>query len=229
MQSSSTGGHPPQDSDFAPSSPPTPASNSKTYLIPPIIEPSGSTRSKSRSERDDFYAGPLPPQQQQGTSLSSLRPAFSKDGKGKGRPDSLHSASPIRPSPRPSAVQEPPPAPPNEVLTRDAAEEPSTSAGAAVILQQDLQLATQDTDVVMRDRMLVRILHSKQDGFTKYMDETQLAEVTDIRQEEWGEFIVIWRRGRIELYEDYVRVHSVSGTLFLKSAFHRPLERWSGS
>jgi len=206
MQSSPSGHQPPQDSDSTPSSPPTPAINSKTHLIlPPIIERSGSATSKVHSERDALHAGVPPPKKRSSASLSSSRRTFSK---GKGRPASLQSGSHTHPSSHPPPAQEPPPAPPTEVLTRDATEEPSTSAGAAVILQQDLQLPTQDTDVVMRDRMLVRILHCKQEGFARYMDETYLAEITDVKQEEWGEFIVVWRRGRIELYEDYVSVHS---------------------
>lgn len=183
-------------SDSAPSSPPTPAHTSKTNLILPR---------KTRSEGEgDALRAVLP--RQRSTSLSSLG-----KGKGKGRAASLHSGPHIHPSPNPSPVQERPPAPPTEVLTRDATEEPGTSAGAAVVLQQALQppVATADNmDVVMRDRMLVRILHSKQDGFARYMDEAHLAELTDVRQEECGEFIVVWRRGRIELYEDYVRAHA---------------------
>lgn len=165
--------HPPQDSDSAPSSPSTPASNSKasnskTNLVrPPSLERSGAATRESHSERD--------------------------------------------------AVQESPPAPPSEVLSREATEEPTTSAGAAAILQQDLQPPTEDTDVVMRDRMLVRILYSKQDGFARYMDETYLTETTDVKQEEWGEFIVAWRRGRIELYEDYVSVRLIPATCMLKA------------
>ena len=204
--------HPPQDPDSTPSSPPTPTGNSKTNLIPPpITERSGSATSETHSERDAPHAELHPPPQQQRTSLSSLRPVFNRGskGKGKGRPTSSHSGPPAHTSSYQSDVQEPPPAPPAEVLTRVATEEPSTSAGAAAILQQDLQPATQDTDVVMRDRMLVRILYSKQDGFARYMDESQFAEITDVKQEEWGEFIAVWRRGRIELYEDYVSVNSI--------------------
>ena len=56
----------------------------------------------------------------------------------------------------------------------DATEVPSTSLGAAVILQQDIQRPTKDTDVVMRDGMLVRILHCKQEGFARYMGRNPL-------------------------------------------------------
>jgi hypothetical protein len=209
MQASASGHRPPQDADSTTSVSPTPANNSKTNLIlPPIIERSRPVTSKALSERDALQTGVPPPKKQRSTSLSSLRHTFSKDSKGKGRPASFHSGPHTHPSPRPPPAQEPPPAPPAEVLTRNPTEEPSTSAGAAVILQQDLQPPTQDTDIVMRDRMLVRVLHCKQEGFTRYMDETQLAEITDIKQEEWGEFIVVWRKGRIELYEDYVSVRS---------------------
>ena len=208
MQSSS-GHQPPQNVDSTTSFPSTPINNSKTNLIPlPIIERSRPVTIKAQSEQDALHKGVPPPKKQRSTSLSSLRQTFSKDSKGKGRPDSFHGGPPIHPSSHSSPAQESPPAPPAEVLTRDATEEPSTSAGAAIILQQDLQPPTQDTDIVMRDRMLVRVLYCKQEGFTRYMDETHLAEITDVKQEEWGEFIVVWRRGRIELYEDYVSVRS---------------------
>ena len=206
MQSSS--GHQlPHDVDSTRSFPLTPINNSKTNLIPlPTIE--RPVTIKAQSERDALHTGVPPPKKQRSTSLSSLRHTFSKDSKGKGRPDSFHSGPPIHPIQHSSPAQELPPAPPSEVLTRDASEEPSTSAGAAVILQQDLQPPTQDTDIVMRDRMLVRVLYCKQQSFTRYMDETHLAEITDVKQEEWGEFIVVWRRGRIEFYEDYVSVRT---------------------
>ena len=217
MQSSYMGdSHLPQDSDSISSSPSTPAGNSETNLVrPPTTEHVGSATSKTHSERDDLPADLRPLPQQRSTSLSSLRPVFSKDSKGKGRPASLHSGSHTRPSSYQSTVQEPAPAPPREVLTREATEEPTTSAGAAAILQQDLQPPTQDTDIVMRDRMLVRILHSKQDASARYMDETYLAEITEVKQEEWGEFIVVWRRGRIELYEDYVCTRLMPATRML--------------
>lgn len=205
VRSSASGHQPPQDADSTAPSLATPANNSKTNLIPPpIIERNRPVTSKAHSEGDALQRSVPPPKKKRSTSLSSLRHAFSKDSKGKGRPASFHNDPHIHPISRPSSTQEPPPAPPAEVLTRDATEEPSTSAGAAVILQQDLQPPTQDTDIVMRDRMLVRVLHCKQEGFTKYMDENQFVEITDVKQEEWGEFIVVWRRGRIELYEDYV-------------------------
>jgi hypothetical protein len=209
MQSSPASDHRPQDSDSVPSSPPTPANNSKANLIPlPLTNRNGSA-SKTYSERGALHLGLPLPKKKRSTSLSSLARSFSKESKGKGRATPSHGGPHTHPSPYPSPVQEPP-APPVEVLNRNAAEEPNTSAGAAAILQQDLQPATQDTDVIMRDRMLVRILHSKQGGFPKYMDEVHLAEITNIKQEEWGEFIVVWRRGRIELYEDYVSARSYS-------------------
>ena len=215
MQSSS--GHQPQhDLSSTTSSPPTPTNNSMTNLIPPpIIEYNRPVTTKAHSEQDGLHTGVPPLKEQRSTSLSSLRHAFSKDSKGKGRPASLHSGPPIHASFYLSPVQELPPASPSEVLTRDATEEPNTSAGAAIILQQDLQPPTQDTDIVMRDRMLVRVLHCKQEGFARYMNETQFAEITDVKQEEWGEFIVVWRKGRIELYEDYVSVRSeIPATLY---------------
>ena len=209
MQSPASGHRSPRDAYSSTSSPPTPANNSKTNLIlPPIIEHNKPVTSKAHSERSALQTGVPPAKTQRSASLSSLRRAFSKDSKGKGRPTSLYSGPHIHSSSHPPPTQELPPVPPAEVLTRDPTEEPSTSAGAAVILQQDLQPPTRDTDIVMRDRMLVRVLHCKQEGFTRYMDETQLAEITGVKQEEWGEFIVVWRRGRIELYEDYVSVRS---------------------
>jgi len=216
----------PRDTYSSTSSPPTPANNSKTNLIlPPIIEHNRPVTSKAHSDQGALQTGAPPAKAQRSTSLSSLRRAFSKDSKGKGRPTSFYSGPHIQSSSRQPPTQEPPPVPPAEVLTRDPTEEPSTSAGAAVILHQDLQPPTRDTDIVMRDRMLVRVLHCKQEGFTKYMDEAQLGEITDVKQEEWGEFIVVWRKGRIELYEDYVSVRSETPpTLYLEP---RSIDHWS--
>ena len=96
----------------------------------------------------------------------------------------------------------------------ESTEELTTSTGVVAILQQDLQPPTEDTDIVMRDRVPVRMLYSKQDGFARYMDETHLTETTNVKQEEWGEFIVAWRRGRIERYEDYVIVRLIPATCY---------------
>ncbi|KAL0580133.1 hypothetical protein V5O48_001909 [Marasmius crinis-equi] len=93
------------------------------------------------------------------------------------------------------------PAPPAEVLQRSGEEVQDTSAGAmsASAELDDLHWG----EVVMRDRMLVRILSSDQSAVPRLFDEHIHRQTRDLDYEDWEEFMAVWRMDRIELYENY--------------------------
>ncbi|KAJ8080665.1 hypothetical protein PM082_017499 [Marasmius tenuissimus] len=93
------------------------------------------------------------------------------------------------------------PAPPGEVLQRTGEEVQDTSAGAMSTSAEisDLQWG----DVVMRDRMLVRILSSNLNALPRFFDDNKHRQTRDLDYEDWEEFMVVWRMDRIELYENY--------------------------
>jgi len=51
--------------------------------------------------------------------------------------------------------------------------------------------------------MLVRINYTKFENLRQF-DEHTNKTTSDLRYEDWGEYMVVWRNDRIELYEDYV-------------------------
>jgi hypothetical protein len=54
--------------------------------------------------------------------------------------------------------------------------------------------------------MLVRVL-STRGGVQKYLDEQQLLEMPEARKDRatmWREYLVVWNKSYIELYEPYV-------------------------
>lgn len=60
------------------------------------------------------------------------------------------------------------------------------------------------------DRMLVRVYHTEQKAFKKAFDEQECRITRGLDHEEWAEFLLIWREQRLELYEDYVCVYTLS-------------------
>lgn len=69
--------------------------------------------------------------------------------------------------------------------------------------------------------MLVRVSYTKVEGLVQF-DESAARTQKDIEQEDWAEFIVVWRKlispkgterkDRLELYEEYVgpsRLHAI--------------------
>lgn len=51
--------------------------------------------------------------------------------------------------------------------------------------------------------MLVRVAYSGLEGFTKF-DESINRTTRDLQYEDWGEFLVAWRRDGLEIYRDHV-------------------------
>ena len=121
-------------------------------------------------------------------------------------------------------VVDPGPAPPNVVLERTGSAVADTSAGATVPHpSEDLQWG----DVVMRgrvctlffymkpnsnhnrfapDRMLVRVMHTSLESVGTSFDETQNRTMDKLHYNEWQEYLVVWRKDQIELYQNYVRI-----------------------
>lgn len=56
--------------------------------------------------------------------------------------------------------------------------------------------------------MIVRVSYSKEQNLGSHFDETQNRSAQHLQYEDWGEFLVIWRRNRVELYENHVGLAS---------------------
>lgn len=56
--------------------------------------------------------------------------------------------------------------------------------------------------------MLVRVFHCSHSGISKTFDEKECSVTRGLLHRDWAEFMVIWHKDRIELYEDYVRFRS---------------------
>lgn len=69
--------------------------------------------------------------------------------------------------------------------------------------------------------MIVRVSYSKEQNLGSHFDETQNRSAQHLQYEDWGEFLVIWRRNRVELYENHVGLalesfwnHRLNGYIF---------------
>ncbi len=52
--------------------------------------------------------------------------------------------------------------------------------------------------------MLVRVSHCKHENIGNNFDDSHCRATRGLRHEGWAELLVVWRKNRIELYEDYV-------------------------
>lgn len=52
--------------------------------------------------------------------------------------------------------------------------------------------------------MLVRVSYSKSESLSPWFDEIQNRTTRYLQYADWAEFMVAWRKDRIEIYEDYV-------------------------
>ncbi|KAI0754967.1 Pleckstrin homology domain-containing protein [Daedaleopsis nitida] len=92
------------------------------------------------------------------------------------------------------------PVPPSEVLARTGDAVKVTSAGA--VEQTTREATTKWGDVIMRDRMLVRVSYTE-DAVSPTFDEWQNRTTRHLENEGWAEYIVAWRKNRLELYENH--------------------------
>ena len=114
------------------------------------------------------------------------------------------------------------PTSPSEVLARSGPEVAETSAGAVEAARVDSM--PEEDGVIMRgqlfmrvrrtratgpdgtessDRMLVRVSHTDADSVGSAFDENRNRITQHLDYEDWSEFMVVWRKGRLELYEDH--------------------------
>ncbi|KAF9242584.1 Pleckstrin homology domain-containing protein [Melanogaster broomeanus] len=92
------------------------------------------------------------------------------------------------------------PVPPDAVLARSGSQLNESSAGAT---EAEPPQEAQSDDVVLRDRMLVRVSYSKSESLPVPFDEIQNRQTSHLHHEGWAEFLVVWRNDRLEIYEDY--------------------------
>ncbi|KDQ11404.1 hypothetical protein BOTBODRAFT_57377 [Botryobasidium botryosum FD-172 SS1] len=116
------------------------------------------------------------------------------------------------------------PVPPLEVLAREDDEVPTTSAAAAARAVVTADNIPSEGGVIMRDRMLVKVAYSRSEALPKEFNEKEAARRPDISDLEWEEYIVAWRQGRIELYEDYALPGKERLQGHKHLAFYIPLE-----
>ncbi|KZT12064.1 uncharacterized protein LAESUDRAFT_640838 [Laetiporus sulphureus 93-53] len=131
------------------------------------------------------------------TSSSNSRNGHSgepgQNGFAKGKGKAVHNPEP--------AVQEDP-APPREVLSRSGEQVEHTSAGAAQ--QADPENQVKWGNVIMRDRMLVKFSHTEGSSLPAEFDENANRTTSHLYNEDWVEYIVVWRKDRLELYRDHL-------------------------
>ncbi|KAH9854680.1 Pleckstrin homology domain-containing protein [Lenzites betulinus] len=139
-------------------------------------------------KRDNARAIPPPSSAEgNGHAPTPLPYALGAQDKGKGRDVHVH--------------YEEPPVPPAEVLARrGTAVLEETSAGAAAQATAENQVKW--GDVIMRDRMLVRVSYTE-DTVPVTFDESRNRTTRHLENEGWMEYIVAWRKDRLELYTDH--------------------------
>ncbi|KAK0449249.1 hypothetical protein EV421DRAFT_1402130 [Armillaria borealis] len=123
--------------------------------------------------------------------------------KSKGK-QKVHYAEPVlTPIPHPSVIPDQCPVAPEEVLERCGEAVEETSAGAMATTAAYAESDDEWGDVMMRDRMLVRVSYTESESLEPQFDEYQHRMTSGLRHENWAEFMAVWRRDSIELYEDY--------------------------
>jgi len=97
------------------------------------------------------------------------------------------------------------PAPPAAVLARSGSEVDETSAGVSLdeTPSREQSQRKERANIVLRDRMLVRVSYTKSESLPCHFDEVQNRTTPRLRYEDWAEFLVVWRGERLEIYEDY--------------------------
>lgn len=78
-------------------------------------------------------------------------------------------------------------------------------------------------EIVLRDRMFVRISHTPLGGLPRNFDEVEHRYATMFQEEGWAEFLVVWRGSRVEIYDDYTLPGREFFTGHKKLAFLIPL------
>ena len=173
-------------------------------------------------ENEESVGGPTP------ASSSTGLIARQADSNGHLRVDVKGKAKVVRYGDSSTNVSDAPPgpAPPQDVLARTRSTiEPNTSLAATIANETTVSspIELQWGDVVLkgdyfslcalwlpvltswRDRMLVRVSYTKSEDI-KQFDDAINRTTRNLRYEDWGEFLVAWRKDRIEVYQDHVRL-----------------------
>lgn len=96
------------------------------------------------------------------------------------------------------------PAPPAAVLARTGSEVDETSAGVIFDEASSRERSHKErANIVLRDRMLVRVSYTKSESLPRHFDEVQNRTTPHLRYDDWAEFLVVWRGERLEIYQDY--------------------------
>ncbi|KAI9058357.1 hypothetical protein FKP32DRAFT_1597444 [Trametes sanguinea] len=170
--------------------PPTP--NSSTALLAHPSSHYGRDADKTHGAEVQPSTKTLPPPSSDAHSndhlLSRPAPEVGPKGKQKGKGKDVH------------VHYEEPPAPPSEVLARRGSAVEATSAGAAA--QASVENQVKWGDVIVRDRMLVRVSYTE-DAISANFDESQNRTTRHLDNEGWVEYMVAWRKDRLELYAEH--------------------------
>ncbi|KAG2039604.1 hypothetical protein BDR03DRAFT_1008925 [Suillus americanus] len=94
---------------------------------------------------------------------------------------------------------------PAVVLARSGSEVDETSAGVTLdeTPSREQSQCKERANIVLRDRMLVRVSYTKSESLPSHFDEVQNRSTPRLRYEDWAEFLVVWRGERLEIYQDY--------------------------
>lgn len=61
--------------------------------------------------------------------------------------------------------------------------------------------------------MVVRVAYCRDEHFGCHFDEIQDRSARHMQHEDWAEFMVVWRRHRLELYNNFVRSSRLPGSV----------------
>ncbi|KAI6122485.1 hypothetical protein EDD16DRAFT_1705067 [Pisolithus croceorrhizus] len=108
---------------------------------------------------------------------------------------------------------------PHDVLTPPGDELVESGADATSVALRQSGV----DEIVLRDRMLVRVSHIPLEGLPRNFDEIEHRYATKFQEEGWAEFLVVWRGPRVEIYDDYTLPGREFITGHKKLAFLIPL------
>ncbi|EMD39935.1 hypothetical protein CERSUDRAFT_112180 [Gelatoporia subvermispora B] len=178
------------------------SANSSTALLGPSQPRDTGAQLHVRSEHPpSSYLGVHSPRRP-----SMLARGQPSSGKGKGK--TVH---------YPDTIAQDAPASPSDVLARQGSDVEDTSAGAAQDASVENRVRWGDT--VMRDRMLIKISYTKTGAISPDFDEWQNRVTSHLRVESFGEYIVAWRKDKLEIYDDF----STPGREWLSGSGHKKL------
>ncbi|KAI0345763.1 hypothetical protein BDW22DRAFT_1324984 [Trametopsis cervina] len=179
-----------------------------------LVRPLSATSTTPLLSATDLAENPSPPREARSEMPQrppgpALRPsrAGAQDGelltvpgqrKGKGK--MVHYSDGDIP-PRDGAVT-PAPVPPEEVLARSGTAVQDTSAGAAESAAVATGTPMAESDVILRDRMMVQVSFTA-DALGPNFDSAKNRVTPHVHYEDYSEYLVVWRKERLELYKNY--------------------------